>query len=150
MMTYLESYGPIAICIYVDDTIYYYESGSIDSCLGDNCNHLVTLVGYDADSLLIKNSWGTSWGIDGYFKLDRGCGDDGYSYWASFPYLEADSSSDDSTDDSTDNDDEEEDSTCVDTYPNYCPTWEGNGYCEDGSVYQSWMQTYCPSSCDVC
>ena len=111
MLTYLNSYGPIAICIYVDDTIYYYESGSVDSCLGDDCNHLVTLVGYDADSLLIKNSWGTSWGLDGYFKLQRGCSSDGYSYWASYPILALDGS------DNSQDDDASEDQVIISNRP---------------------------------
>ncbi|KAL5254702.1 hypothetical protein ACHWQZ_G014215 [Mnemiopsis leidyi] len=88
MLNHLQSYGPIAVCINVDDSIYYYKSGSIESCIGDNCNHLVTLVGYDANNLIIKNSWGTGWGLDGYLQLARGCsGESGYSYWASYPYI---------------------------------------------------------------
>lgn len=106
----IQSYGPLAVCIYVDDAVYYYSSGTLDSCIGDNCNHLVTMVGYDANSYLIKNSWGTDWGIDGYMNIQRGCADKaGYSYWASFAYLISDSSSSD--DDSSDSEDSSEGST---------------------------------------
>ncbi|XP_063682169.1 uncharacterized protein LOC134817024 [Bolinopsis microptera] len=104
MISNLQSYGPMAVCINVDDSIYYYKSGSISSCIGEDCNHLVTLVGYDADILIIKNSWGTGWGIEGYLKLQRGCtGESGYSYWASYPYIVSSSGggSDDPTEEPT-------------------------------------------------
>jgi len=41
-------------------------------------NHAVLAVGYGNDAetgldyWLIKNSWGTGWGADGYFKMQRG------------------------------------------------------------------------------
>ena len=55
-------------------------------CLGGktNLNHLVTMVGYDAGTLILKNSWGKWWGQGGYFKVRRDCGLHGFSYWASF------------------------------------------------------------------
>ncbi len=46
----------------------------------DKVNHAVTAVGYvtenNVDYLIVRNSWGTNWGIGGYFKVpaDKHCG----------------------------------------------------------------------------
>ncbi len=34
-----------------------------------NGGHVVSIVGYDADGFLIKNSWGKNWGDEGYFWI---------------------------------------------------------------------------------
>lgn len=55
------------------------DAASDSSCVY-NLNHAVLVVGYGHDSAsgldywLIKNSWSTSWGESGYFKLKRGTG----------------------------------------------------------------------------
>jgi C1A family cysteine protease len=55
-----------------------YQSGIWDICGGAQPDHAVLLVGYGSennqDYWLVKNSWGTSWGEDGYFKMQRGSG----------------------------------------------------------------------------
>jgi len=51
---------------------------STDSSCKYNLNHEITVVGYGTeggkDYWLIKNSWGTRFGEDGYFKIKRGTG----------------------------------------------------------------------------
>ena len=71
---------PLAVSIAANNKyIHSYASGVIDS---DDCydgiesiNHAVLVVGYGSDAAtgldywLIKNSWNTTWGDQGYFKL---------------------------------------------------------------------------------
>lgn len=75
---------PITAAINVDPSkIKLYKGGIIDeSMCGPKLNHVVTIVGYGTlngvDYWLVRNSWGPSWGENGYFKvlktLDNGPG----------------------------------------------------------------------------
>ena len=52
-----------------------YSSGIFSNC-GRNLNHDILLVGYTSTYWKIKNSWGTSWGEQGFIRLAPGntCG----------------------------------------------------------------------------
>ncbi|ALC42822.1 CG6357 [Drosophila busckii] len=70
--------GPVAVSIYSSDAFNNYKSGVFtdNNCNGRGTNHLVTVVGYGTDSYygdywLIKNSWGTWWGEQGYMRMAR-------------------------------------------------------------------------------
>ena len=72
------SKGPVAVAIEADASIFQlYKKGVISSknC-GTNLDHGVLIVGYGTESdgtmyWLVKNSWGTNWGDDGYVKIAR-------------------------------------------------------------------------------
>ena len=69
--------GPVAVGIHISRALGYYKSGIFDDplCINKKPNHAVVVVGYGSengkDYWLIKNSWGTSWGINGYMKMIR-------------------------------------------------------------------------------
>jgi C1A family cysteine protease len=80
----LCKYGPIAACIKVTTAFQAYKSGIFDEfadCNGErDINHAITIVGWDdsKESYLIKNSWGTGWGDNGYIWVKYGCNNIGY------------------------------------------------------------------------
>jgi len=71
--------GPVAIAINAGlRSFQFYSSGVYDDSECDaTLNHGVLAVGYGTDSdsgkdyFLVKNSWGTQWGLDGYIKMRR-------------------------------------------------------------------------------
>lgn len=71
------SLGPVSVAIEADTRTFQLYSGGVltsDAC-GTNLDHGVLIVGYGTESnteyWLVKNSWGTSWGEDGYIKIER-------------------------------------------------------------------------------
>lgn len=68
----LNVYGPLVVAFRVYDDFYDYESGIYSYVEGSYIgNHAVLIVGYDDDNecLIVKNSWGTGWGEDGFFRI---------------------------------------------------------------------------------
>jgi len=64
--------GPVAVAIYVNEKFQHYEGGIFDDlCLGLP-NHAVLAVGYTSEYWIIKNSWSTSWGEEGYIRMKKG------------------------------------------------------------------------------
>jgi len=70
--TALINNGPLVTCIAVWKDFLYYSSGVYKHLWGTRVGgHVITIVGYD-DTLncwICKNSWGTNWGEDGWFKM---------------------------------------------------------------------------------
>uniref|UniRef100_A0A7S3YVJ6 Peptidase C1A papain C-terminal domain-containing protein n=2 Tax=Lotharella globosa TaxID=91324 RepID=A0A7S3YVJ6_9EUKA len=72
---------PVSIAIEADRSVFqFYSSGVMDSSsCGTQLDHGVLLVGYGEESgkkyWKVKNSWGASWGQDGYILLGRETGD---------------------------------------------------------------------------
>jgi KDEL-tailed cysteine endopeptidase len=76
-MKYAVSEGPVSVAIEADTA--YFQSYSEGIITGTKCgtdlDHGVLVVGYGEENgilyWLVKNSWGTSWGDDGYIKIER-------------------------------------------------------------------------------
>lgn len=68
---------PVSIAIEADQKDFQlYKSGVFTGKCGTTLDHGVLVVGYGTenkeDFYLVKNSWGTTWGDQGYIKLGRG------------------------------------------------------------------------------
>ncbi|XP_018021969.1 dipeptidyl peptidase 1, partial [Hyalella azteca] len=84
MLLALVENGPLAVGIEVQDDFMQYSGGiyhhtGLTSAFNplEETNHAVLLVGYGQNKQgekywIIQNSWGTSWGVDGYVFMRRG------------------------------------------------------------------------------
>merc|ERR1712151_518353 len=67
--------GPVSIAIEADKSVFQsYRRGVITSRMcGTKLDHGVLAVGYGTEDgeeyFLVKNSWGASWGMEGYVKI---------------------------------------------------------------------------------
>lgn len=86
---------PVSVAIEVQQDFMHYKSGVYvnDHC-GTHLNHGVLVVGYDTEKeipyFIIKNSWGTTWGDEGYIlmKVGQGSGTCGIANnWDVYPQL---------------------------------------------------------------
>jgi cathepsin X len=77
MMQEIYQRGPIACGIAVTDEMEAYTGGLFEDQTGDqDVVHEISIVGYGKEAgvpyWLIRNSWGTHWGEQGFMKLVRG------------------------------------------------------------------------------
>lgn len=72
---WLAQNGPISIAVDAS-TWQLYFGGVVSNCFSQQLNHGVLLVGYNDNAnppyWIVKNSWGTSWGENGYIRLAKG------------------------------------------------------------------------------
>jgi len=79
----IYTYGSVQVGVYVDSWFQVYASGVFNHCTKRKnvaVNHIVTLCGWDdaRGAWLLKNSWGTGWGEDGFMWIVYGCNKVGY------------------------------------------------------------------------
>ena len=91
----LATVGPISVALDAENDFQMYSSGIYQStqCSSTMLDHAVLAVGYGVSFkgkkyLIIKNSWGADWGMDGYIyfstEIDNMCG---IASYASFPLV---------------------------------------------------------------
>jgi C1A family cysteine protease len=66
--------SPVSVLIEADQDVFqFYSSGIIKTGCGANLDHAVLAVGYHKvgtlEAFIVKNSWGTDWGEDGYVHI---------------------------------------------------------------------------------
>lgn len=75
------SVQPVSVGIAVGEEFKAYQSGVYSGGCGTRLNHAVTLIGFGESTedgtkyWLVKNSWGETWGENGYMRIQRETGD---------------------------------------------------------------------------
>ncbi|KAJ1424638.1 Peptidase C1A, papain C-terminal [Sesbania bispinosa] len=68
---------PVSVSVDAGGDFQFYSSGIFTGECGTELDHAVTVVGYGADNddgtkyWIVKNSWGTEWGEEGYIRMKR-------------------------------------------------------------------------------
>lgn len=78
-------HGPAAVAVHVNESFTMYAGGVYDDNVNASVNHAVVIVGWDdlRGAWLVRNSWGTWWGEDGYMWIKYGANNIGaQAVWA--------------------------------------------------------------------
>lgn len=89
------SVGPVSVAFQVVSDFRFYKAGvyeSKDCKSGEmDVNHAVLAVGYGIEEgkkhWIVKNSWGATWGMDGFFEIARDENMCGVATCASYPVI---------------------------------------------------------------
>jgi len=84
--------GPVSVAVQSNSRGFmFYKSGIISSQCGRSLDHAITAVGYGKDEktglsyYIVRNSWGSNWGEDGYVRIQKGKNMCGIASMASLP-----------------------------------------------------------------
>jgi hypothetical protein len=66
--------GPVAVTVTANSTFQAYKSGVYNRQSTGQTNHIVALVGWDDSegAWILRNSWGSNWGENGYMRIKYG------------------------------------------------------------------------------
>jgi len=85
--------GVVAVAIEADQQSFQFYSGGIfnDKSCGKNVDHEMSIVGWGTSGGVgywkLRNSWGVSWGLNGYILMARGSDICGLADYALYPYI---------------------------------------------------------------
>ena len=82
----ISHFGPLAVSVdSSSDAFQNYAGGIFPADLCErNIDHAMVIVGYAPDYWIIKNSWSSEWGEDGYMRLERGSNACGIASYATY------------------------------------------------------------------
>jgi len=76
MAAWVSTHGPLSIAVDASSGWQTYSGGIVTDCDGQQLDHGVLIVGYGTQGTtnywIVKNSWGTGWGENGYIRLQKG------------------------------------------------------------------------------
>eukprot|EP01004_Peranema_trichophorum_P005384 NODE_4243_length_1200_cov_161.092851_g3743_i0.p1 GENE.NODE_4243_length_1200_cov_161.092851_g3743_i0~~NODE_4243_length_1200_cov_161.092851_g3743_i0.p1 ORF type:complete len:327 (-),score=71.48 NODE_4243_length_1200_cov_161.092851_g3743_i0:141-1121(-) len=79
--SFLVAHGPLSIGVDASSGWQTYAGGVKTACSGRQLDHGVAIVGFGVEGTkaywIVRNSWGQSWGENGYIRLHRGVDCDG-------------------------------------------------------------------------
>jgi len=95
MAAFLVNNGPLSIAMDAG-ILQSYSSGIIDPTAGEcsktSLDHAIVIVGYGVEGAkpfwIVRNSWGKTWGEQGYFRIIRGKGACGLNAGVVFPIVQ--------------------------------------------------------------
>jgi hypothetical protein len=90
MAAFASEFGPFAIAVDAGSPLWYhYEGGIVKSCCKRALEHAPTVVGWGVDAgepyWIVRNSWGPTWGEEGYIRLELGTDQCGITQYPSMP-----------------------------------------------------------------
>lgn len=88
----VATHGPVAVAVYANLNFLSYSGGIFDDprCPTHTVNHAVLVVGYGTSKQgvnywIVRNSWGTSWGMKGYMLIKRGANRCNIGFYPAYP-----------------------------------------------------------------
>ena len=147
--------GALAVAFEVTNKCHSYRSGIFrDTTCRGSPNHAVTAVGYTPQFVLVKNSWGGSWGDRGFIKFARNHGNCGLFDYSSYPQLTSTGRQDSDPADAATSYRVDENNPDPDPQPDPdCKDIQSDRYCQYYKRYCSRSDTikkYCRKTCGLC
>jgi len=89
--TAVSNVGPVSVAVDANSKWQHYDSGIMSKvfCNPRQLDHGVLAVGYNKNETYwkVKNSWGSSWGEEGYIRLEKGTDTCGIARQPSYPTM---------------------------------------------------------------
>lgn len=83
----LYKFGPVVGALDARDKALKHVKDIYNGKCSKNTTHAILIVGYTPRYWIIKNSWGTHWGKQGYFRLPRKRNKCGINYFVGVPFI---------------------------------------------------------------